>query len=219
MLSSDTYHHKDLRRELMDGALRVIAIDGLAGLSLRKVAASAGVSHAAPYHHFADKAALVRTLGYEGLRKLDDRMARAEAVAGDDPGERLLAIGTAYVLFSAESPAYFLAMGAPEMREPHPAEQDEEHGETWERLVSAVIACQSANLLEPVQDPTLLAIGLWSLVEGLARLWCTGPLSGLPQSAHGLEPLADSIIRAMFVGMRPTPALPAATSTTASAAS
>jgi AcrR family transcriptional regulator len=211
---TDTYHHEGLRRELVDGALRVIAIDGLAGLSLRKVAASAGVSHAAPYHHFADKAALVRALGYEGLRTLDDRMARAEAAAGGDPGERLLAIGTAYVLFSAESPAYFLAMGAPEMREPHPAEQDEEHGETWERLVRAVIACQATGLLEPVQDPTLLAIGLWSLVEGLAQLWCTGPLPGLPQAAHGLEPLAGSIIRAMFAGMRATPALPAASTTT-----
>jgi AcrR family transcriptional regulator len=210
MPSTDTYHHGDLRRELMDGALNVIATDGLAGLSLRGVAAAVGVSHAAPYHHFADKAALVRALGYQGLRTLDERMANAEVLAGDDPSERLLAIGRAYVVFSADSPAYFLAMSAPEMREPHAPEQQEAHGETWERLVRAVAACQAAGLLEPTVDPALLAVGLWSLVEGLARLWCTGPLFALPQAAAGLEPLADSIIRAMFAGMRPTLALPAA---------
>jgi AcrR family transcriptional regulator len=217
MPSTDTYHHGDLRRELKDGALRVIAADGLAGLSLRKVASAAGVSHAAPYHHFADKSALVRALGYEGLRVLDDRMAEAESAGGDDPGERLLAIGSAYVLFSASSPAYFLAMGAPEMREPHAPEQEEEHGETWERLVRAVAACQAAGMLDPREEAAVLAIGLWSLVEGLAQLWGTGLLARLPLAAGGLEQLVDSIIRATFAGMRPAPALQAA-STAACAA-
>lgn len=217
MPPKDTYHHGDLRRELMEGALRVIAASGLAGLSLREVAAAAGVSHAAPYHHFADKAALVRALGYEGLRLLDERMAEAESAAGDDPGERLLAIGSAYVLFSAESPAYFLAMAAPEMREPHAPEREETHGETWGRLVRAVVACQAADLLDPAEDPMVLAVGLWSLVEGLAGLWCTGPLPGLPQAAAGLEPLVDSVIRAMFAGMRPTLALPASSSAASTA--
>jgi AcrR family transcriptional regulator len=206
MVPKDAYHHGDLRRALMDGALQVIAAHGLAGLSLREVAAAAGVSHAAPYHHFADKAALVRALGYEGLRMLDARMAEAEAGASDDPGARLLAIGRAYVLFSAEAPAYFVAMSAPEMRVPHAPE--EEHGDTWERLVRAVAACQAAGLLTPAEDPMTLAVGLWSLVEGLAQLWSSGPLAHLPQAAAGLEPLADSVIRAMFEGMRPSPALP-----------
>lgn len=207
MPTKDTYHHGDLRRELMDGALGVIADGGLAALSLREVAAAAGVSHAAPYHHFADKAALVRALGYEGLRLLDARMGAAEAAAADDPGERLIAIGTAYVLFSAESPAYFLAMSAPEMREAHAPEQAEEHGETWERLVRSVAACQAADLLAP-GDPTVLAMGLWSLVQGLAQLWSAGPLASLAPTADDLRPLADSIIRAMFAAMRP--AVPAA---------
>jgi len=205
----DTYHHGDLRRTLMDGALRVIDDKGLADLSLRGVAAAAGVSHAAPYHHFADKSALVRALGYEGLRLLDARMAAAEAEAGDDAGERLLAIGTAYVLFAAESPAHFEAMGSPDMTGPHAPEQQEEHGETWERLVRAAIACQSAGRMPP-GDPTLAAIGLWALVQGLAQLWRTGPLSAHPQAAGGLAPFADSVLRAMFAGIDPALMLPPA---------
>lgn len=202
MTPKDTYHHGDLRRELLDGAMRVIAEKGLAALSLRAVAAAAGVSHAAPYHHFVEKAALVRALGYEGLRLLDERMAAAESAAGDDPAERLMAIGRAYVLLSAERPAYFLAMTAPEMREAGAPEEQEEHGETWERLVRAVAACQAAGVLAP-GDPTVLAVGLWALVHGIADMWRFGPIPELPQAAGGLEPLADSIIHAMFAGMRP----------------
>jgi len=206
MAAKDTYHHGDLRRELIAGALRVIELEGLAALSLRAVAAAAGVSHAAPYHHFADKAALVRTIGYEGLRLLDERMASALAAAGPDPGERLIAIGNAYVVFAAASPAHFIALRSAEMREPHPAEQHEEHGRTWERLTEAVAACQAAGQLAP-GDPTLLAVGLWALVEGLADLWLTGPLPQFPHAAGGLAPMADATIRAMFAGMRPpTPA-------------
>jgi len=213
MSTKDTYHHGDLRRALMDGALQVIADKGLAGLSLREVSTAAGVSHAAPYHHFADKAALLRSLGYEGLRLLDERMAAAESAAGDDPGERLLAIGHAYVVFAAETPAYFDVMSSPEMTGPHGPEQQEEHGETWERLVHAVVACQGAGQL-PAGDPMVAAVGLWALVQGLAQLWRTGPLPSLPQAAGGLAPLADSVLRAMLAGMAPVLAIPPGTAGT-----
>jgi AcrR family transcriptional regulator len=206
MSPTDTYHHGDLRRELMDGALAVIATQGLAGLSLRSVAAAAGVSHAAPYHHFADKAALVRALGFRGLRLLDERMAAAQQTAGEDPGERLVAIGVAYVAFAAASPAYFIALSAPEMQEPHDISQDEEHGEPWERLVAATVECQQAGLIAQ-GDPTEVAIGLWSLVEGLSRLWLGGPLRQFPHASDGVEALASRVVRSMLPLMRP--ALPA----------
>jgi len=206
MTSADTYHHGDLRRVLMDGALDVIASDGLAGLSLRAVAAKAGVSHAAPYHHFEDKASLVRSLGFEGLRLLDARMAAAEATAPGDAAVRLLAIGTAYVEFAAEAPAYFIAMGAPEMRATVPEHPAEAHGEPWERLVGAVAACQAEGLLA-CGDPALTAIGLWSLVEGLSQLWLGGAMAQVPHAADGAGPLARHVLAAMIPLMRP--ALPA----------
>jgi len=198
---TDTYHHGDLRRALMDGALEVVRERGLDGLSLREVAAAAGVSHAAPYHHFADKDALVRTLGYEALGRLDERMAAAESAASDDPSERLLAIGMAYVLFAVERPEYFALMTAPEMRAPHAPEQQEPHGETWERLVRAVAACQAAGRLSG-GDPTLVAVGMWALVHGLAELWLTSPIPQLPQGGDGIGPMAEQILRATLVAPR-----------------
>ena len=198
MTPQDTYHHGNLRRALMGGALAIIRERGLGALSLREVAAAAGVSTAAPYHHFADKGALVRSLGYEALGRLDERMAEAEAAAGDDPHERLLAIGEAYVGFALERPDYYAAMRSHEMTEPHGPEPAEEHGETWERLVRAVAACQQAGQL-PAGDAVVTAVGMWSLVHGLADLVTSGPLLAMPQAADGAGGFVRSVLSSMIV--------------------
>lgn len=203
MTRKHAYHHGNLRRTLMDGALAVIRERGLAELSLREVAAAAGVSTAAPYHHFADKGALVRSLGYEALGLLDERMRTAADAAGADPLERLLALGTSYVAFALERPDYYAAMRAPEMAEAPATEPAPEHGRTWERLVEAVAACQSAGSL-PAGDPVVAAVGMWALVHGLADLAVEGPLLQLPQAAGGADALVDAVLRASV------PAVPAA---------
>ena len=76
------------------------------------------MSHAAPYHHFADKTALVHALAHEGMSLMDDRMAAAEEAAAATPTERLLGIGMAYVIFAVERPDYYAAMNAPEINNP-----------------------------------------------------------------------------------------------------
>jgi AcrR family transcriptional regulator len=193
----DTYHHGNLRRTIMDGALSCIRDSGLESLSLRQVAAVSGVSHTAPYHHFASKGELVRALGYEGLGRMDERMAAAEAGSGADPVERLLAIGVAYVTFAVEHPDYYAAMRAPEMTEPRAPGRVEEHGAAWERLVHAVGACQEAARL-PAGDPTVVAVGMWSLVHGLAELWMTAPIRALPAAAGGCKTFTETVLRAML---------------------
>jgi len=197
--AKDAYHHGNLRRALMDEALVLIAEKGVEGLSLREVAARVGVSHAAPYHHFADKTALVHALAHEGMRLMDERMAAAEEAAGDDARMRLLGIGMAYVQFAVDRPDYYAAFNAPEINDPvaqRPEDQPaEEQGSTWSRLIGAVAACQAAGQL-PEGDPTILAVYLWSLVHGLAELWRNGPLSLMPQAAGGLEPMARQVLLA-----------------------
>lgn len=195
MAAKDTYHHGNLRRALLDGALAIIAERGVDGLSLREVAACAGVSHAAPYHHFADKAALVRALAREGMDVMDERMAAAQEAAGDDPAERLLAIGMAYVLFAEARPEYFAVFTAPDLAAAPEPEQGS--GGTWTRLAQAVVACQAAGRL-PAGDPVVLAVTMWSLVHGLAELWTNGPLRFMPQAAGGLEPMAREVLYAVL---------------------
>src|ERR1700681_3684518 len=75
------YHHGALRDALLEAAERVLERDGLAGLTLRAVAREAGVSHAAPTHHFGDLTALVSELAAIGYRRFSMAMAAATAAA------------------------------------------------------------------------------------------------------------------------------------------
>src|SRR5919204_3914996 len=75
------YHHGDLRRALIDTALRMVTEEGAWNFTLREVARRAGVSHAASYNHFADKSALlaeVAALGFDSLRQTLEAAARGQ---------------------------------------------------------------------------------------------------------------------------------------------
>ena len=197
------YHHGDLRRALLDEAVTLIAERGIDGFSLREVAARAGVSHTAPYHHFADKNALIRAVADRGMALLDTRMAAAEEAAGDDARERLLGIGLAYVLFADEEPEYYAAFTSGAATSVPIAPDDPrhaEHGDTWGRLVRAIVAGQQAGVVGP-GDPVLLGVYMWSLVHGLAELWRTAPLRLMPQAAGGLGPFARDVISVALSSM------------------
>ena len=73
------YHHGDLRRALIDAARRLLETEGPTALSLRAVAREAGVSPAAPYHHFKDKSDLLEAVAHEGWDLLNDQMTKARA--------------------------------------------------------------------------------------------------------------------------------------------
>src|SRR5713101_5210209 len=93
------YHHGDLRYALIQAGLELLSEGGAAALELRKVARRAGVSHAAPYRHFADKQTLVAAINEEGFRRLAERIRSTLREAPDDPFEQLQAIARAYVQF------------------------------------------------------------------------------------------------------------------------
>ncbi|MDB5449716.1 MAG: transcriptional regulator, TetR family [Phenylobacterium sp.] len=102
------YHHGDLSRALVDAARRLLESDGPSALSLRAVAREAGVSPAAPYHHFKDKGELLDAVAHEGWQMLDHAMAEAKATA--EPHDALLSLGVAYVCFARENPALYRVM-------------------------------------------------------------------------------------------------------------
>src|SRR5919112_6813183 len=85
------YHHGNLRRALIDAALTAVAQQGPAALSLRDVARRAGVSHAAPTHHFGNKAGLLTAIAAEGWDLLADALTAVPTATGD-----FLEVGVAY---------------------------------------------------------------------------------------------------------------------------
>jgi AcrR family transcriptional regulator len=89
------YHHGDLRRALMQKALKVIDRRGVDALTLNDLAIRTGVSPGAPYHHFSDRAALLAAIAQEGFELLESEMRQASEAALQTPAAKLQALGRA----------------------------------------------------------------------------------------------------------------------------
>lgn len=154
-MSSRTYHHGDLRRAVLAAALDVIRTDGPSALSLRDLARRAGVSHAAPAHHFKDRCGLLTAIAAEGYGLLADTLADAP-----DLRER----GVHYVRFAVEHPAHFQVMFQPELHRPDDPELLAARARADGELRAGVAD------LSPHEDASLMGMAAWSLAHGFATL-------------------------------------------------
>ncbi|GAB3114780.1 TetR/AcrR family transcriptional regulator [Janibacter alkaliphilus] len=181
--ASTPYHHGNLRQALLDAALELLVETPATRLSLRQVARAAGVSHGAPYHHFADKDALVAACGTESLRRLAAH--QHDSVAGqDDPRERLLAFGRAYLDFAVRRPSLFALVFDPELCDPaDPKPENIPYLTQLDTELAEVVAeGQRAGLL-PAGPTEEIAHALWGTVHGLALLVSAGHLSAAQAEA------------------------------------
>src|ERR1700689_3342686 len=103
------YHHANLKQNLLDAAVGLLAEAGPQGFTLREVARRAGVSHNAPYRHFKDKDDLVGAVAAEGFDRLTASMLAAME-PGDTVSERLRLAGRGYVEFALRQPQHLVAM-------------------------------------------------------------------------------------------------------------
>jgi len=106
-MSKQPYHHGDLKNALIAAGIDVLAKEGVHGLSLRKVAQRAGVSHAAPYAHYTDKQALIAAISTEGYRRLYETLRGVGERYHDDPLRQLVEGAWAYVQFALQEPDHF----------------------------------------------------------------------------------------------------------------
>ncbi|MDO3701231.1 TetR/AcrR family transcriptional regulator [Micromonospora sp. C28SCA-DRY-2] len=164
MTGKPGYHHGDLRRALLAAAVQAIEESGVTALSLRDLARRAGVSHAAPAHHFGDKAGLLTALAVEGFDLLADRLHGA----GDD----MLEAGVAYVDFAVRHRAHFEVMFRPELYRADAAEVRAANARARAALYSGVAALPGRRAVDPGPD----ALAAWSIVHGFATLWLSGAL-------------------------------------------
>src|SRR6202011_5603350 len=105
-----TYHHGDLRRQLIAAAEQIILERGVDGFTLREAARRAGVSPAAPAHHFKDARGLLTAVALLGFREFGEALVKADKGGGTDPARRLHEQALAYVRFALEPPARFQLM-------------------------------------------------------------------------------------------------------------
>jgi AcrR family transcriptional regulator len=169
----DRYHHGDLRRALLQEAVRTIQAHGVDSLTLRAVGERLGVSRTALYRHFADKSALLAAVAQEGFRTL--RLALLDAW-NSAPGTAagLDAMGEAYVRFAVQHPSHYRVMFGGFVAGEEHADEDE-GGRAFQALVDALVALQLQGLVRD-DDPLALAHFVWSAVHGLSMLIIDGQL-------------------------------------------
>ena len=172
-----TYYGGDLRRDLLDAALRVVANDGPAAVNLRALARELGVSHAAPANHFADKTAIFTAIAQEGFEMLRQTMDQAMAdVPADQPAAvRLGAAGTAYMTFALTHRAHFEVMWRNDLLGRDDAGLRAAGEATFAQLIEAVQAAQADGWAAGADQRTVAYLA-WASVHGLAVLWLGGPL-------------------------------------------
>jgi len=160
--TAKTYHHGDLREALIKAGRAILEEDGVEALTLRACARKAGVSHAAPQHHFAsisDLLAEIAATGFEDFVKALDRGAARSIL----PVEKLKAMGQSYVAFARERPAvYQLMFGVAA-----PLSSDRllsAKAAAWEQLTAAVSAAAGP------EDKEAKAMQVWATVHGFSML-------------------------------------------------
>ncbi|CPR02705.1 TetR family transcriptional regulator [Mycobacterium bohemicum DSM 44277] len=170
----DSYHHGDLKRALTRAALSLVAEKGPRGFTLTEAARRAGVSAAAPYRHFADKAELLAAVAEQGFRDLHTDLAAA-AARESDPRRRVIELGRSYVRWAVTHPDHYQVMfGGESLKAEHPslaAVAERAFGD----LLGAITACQEAGIIGG-SDALAIAGPLWSLVHGAASLAIGGDL-------------------------------------------
>ena len=176
-MPSKKYHHGDLKNALTKAGVEILAKEGVGGLSLRKVARHAGVSHSAPYAHFRDRQSLITAISTEGFRKLYDELDATASAHADDPKEQLVEAAWAYVQFAMNNTDTFKIMfsGVLEKEKDYPSFV-EISGKTFERVVDIVRACQNAGILSPGPSE-LVAVSVWGQVHGIISLALEGQIS------------------------------------------
>jgi AcrR family transcriptional regulator len=174
------YHHGALHAALLEAAERVLERDGLSGLTLRAVAREAGVSHAAPTHHFGDLTGLVSELAAIGFRQFNVAMA----AAGDSPGttaEKAIARAKAYVAYAQAHPGIYGLMFRTERLDMTRPSLHEAAKASFAGLAGAIGAQRQETISAEALslDQAAAIVRAWSLVHGFTTLLLDGRLSDM----------------------------------------
>jgi AcrR family transcriptional regulator len=192
----DSYHHGDLRKALVDAALRALDRQRAEDLSLRALGRELRVSPRAPYRHFETKQQLLAAVAVEGFRLYREHLNVRLAAAGSNPLAQLRAVAETYVSFAVERPAAFRVMYAPYATVQESAPELLQARAEAHRESQAIIAQgQAAGVLRE-GDPMHLALVLWTSMHGLAVLFTEGQLGRFdrPLDAAKLAGLVNSWI-------------------------
>jgi AcrR family transcriptional regulator len=187
-MSRSTYHHGDLRAAILTEAARLVDERGADGVSLRELAREAGVSHAAPAHHFTDRRGLFTALAAQGFELLAVGLAEARP--------HFLDAALAYVRFAIDHPGHYRVMFDKSLVDPSNRELVAAQAAAGAELSRGVASLPDQHAKA---DPAGAELAAWSLVHGFSMLWLNDAVNARLKAT---DPMAtvERIARMLFEG-------------------
>lgn len=178
--SRSTYHHGDLRAVILTEAARLVAERGADRVSLRELARSAGVSHAAPAHHFTDRRGLFTALATQGFQLLTEALIDARPQFTD--------AALAYVRFAIQHPGHYQVMFNKSLLDVSDPELAAAEAAAGAELARGVATLRDRNAHT---DPAGAQLAAWSLVHGFSMLWLNDAVNA---QVRQMDPM-DTVMR------------------------
>jgi AcrR family transcriptional regulator len=193
------YHHGNLRNALILIATELLAEDGLHALSLRKMAQKAGVSHNAPYMHFADKEAVLVAIAEEGFRLLAVDVESAISQAGCSTREQLIVASQAYVRFALGHPDHVQVMFRPVDEAKYPSLVETSQA-SLTRLFELVKSGQERGELNS-GDTQAMTKAIWAMVHGISAISIAYQTSIMSSTKSSSEDITSMFVSYLLDGL------------------
>ena len=194
-MPEDTYHHGDLKSQLIYEGLKLLNTEGYDGFSLRKAARLCGVSQTAPYRHFHSKDELIAAITDQALDAFGQRLQSAVDMHPGDPGAQLTEMGVAYVRFFAENPEYLRLLFLSDVQLKKRFAKDEQtsrHTRSFRVLRDTTARFIQASPDCPYTHDELIVFS-WGLVHGISTLIAAGELPGSEELLQTVEKVIRGI--------------------------
>ena len=199
--SKSSYHHGDLKEALLGAAEQILTEEGVQGLTLRACARRAGVSHAAPKHHFADVAELLSEVSARGFDRLNSAVRSAGETSGTDPTDRFVAVARAYVGFARAYPDHFRLMFRRDAMSAENQTLQMAANRTFTQMINEVTmhrdepgvtpeTLQERTSQRELQNDLLIT---WSQIHGYAQLLLEGQFDGFAET-EGLDAFVERTV-------------------------
>ena len=188
-----------LREKVIKAAVKYVADNGPDGLSFRQIAADAGVSHQAPYHHFGDRSAIFGEIALEGFRKF--AVVMGAPARADEDTENCVRLCERYVDFAIANKGHFRVMFRADLCQMHESpEKEKAADDAFATLLAAVseMVGDSAS----IDEIRVQATAMWSLAHGLATLIIDGPLEKKIGKVSDRRALVRSVAQRAAEGLR-----------------
>lgn len=199
--SKKAYHHGDLTNSLLHAAEQLLEQKGVGAVSLREVAKVAGVSHTAPYRHFADKNTLLAGLAVIGYGRLADEMERCVIEHPNDPVKQLGMSCETYVALAIKHPQMTnLMFGGALNSQCNEGILDEESGRAFNGLLKIIQNGQQAGIYID-KEARELALFTWSLAHGFSMLITAGQLGELNDDEKAVQEIISSMGKMIMNGI------------------